>query len=109
MQFLVSAIDDRTGSATAEEIAAIDTFNERLVADGHWVFAAGLSAPGSATVIDNRTGDPVVTEGPFLPSPEFPSGFWILQAPDLGTALALATEASRHCRRKVEVRPLLGA
>ena len=60
MQYLVSVIDEDTGvanpggSATADEMAATDVFNERLVADGHWVFAAGLGAPSTATVIDNR-------------------------------------------------------
>ena len=42
MQYLVSVIDDSTGSATPAEMAAIDVFNERLQAEGHWVFAGGL-------------------------------------------------------------------
>jgi hypothetical protein len=36
MQFLVSVIDDTAGLATAEEQAAIDVFNDRLQAEGHW-------------------------------------------------------------------------
>lgn len=43
MLFLVSVIDDRTGSGTAAEMAAIDTFNDRLRADGHWCWPAGWS------------------------------------------------------------------
>ena len=43
MQYLVSVIDDNTGSATATEMAAINAFNDRLEADGHWVFAGGLA------------------------------------------------------------------
>ena len=45
MQYLVSVIDDRTNSGTAEEAVAIDEFNERLQTGGHWVFAGGLAAP----------------------------------------------------------------
>ena len=56
MQYLVSVIDDGTGSATPTEDAAIDVFNDRLKAEGYWVFAGGLWSPGSATVIDNRGG-----------------------------------------------------
>ena len=41
MKYLVSVIDDKTGSATPAEMAAIDAFNERLEAEGHWVFAGG--------------------------------------------------------------------
>jgi hypothetical protein len=54
MQYLVSVIDDTAGLATTDEMAAIDAFNDRLMAQGHWVFAAGLAAPSTATVIDNR-------------------------------------------------------
>ena len=108
MQYLVSVIDDTTGSATPAEMAAIDAFNDRLVAEGHWVFAGGLASPSTATVIDNRGGEAVFTDGPFVESKEYLAGFWILKAPDLDVALKLAAEGSRHCNRKVEVRPLLG-
>jgi hypothetical protein len=107
MQYLVSVIDDTAGLATPNEMAAIDAFNDRLRAGGHWVFAAGLAPPGTATVIDNRDGAAVFTDGPFVESKEHLAGFWIIEAPDLDAALELATEGSRHCNRKVEVRPLL--
>ncbi len=70
MQYLVSVIDDQTGSATTDEMAAINAFNDRLEADGHWVFAGGLESPSTATVIDNRDGEAVFTDGPFLESKE---------------------------------------
>jgi hypothetical protein len=107
MQYLVSVIDDTTGLATSDEMAAIDAFNDRLRANGHWVFAGGLGTPDSATVIDNRGGKALLTDGPFLESKEYLAGFWIIEAPDLDVALALAAEGSKHCNRKVEVRPFL--
>lgn len=107
MQYLISVIDDTTGSATPDEMAAIDAFNARLTADGHWVFAGGLAAPGAATVVDRRGGRSIVTDGPFIESKEYLSGFWIVDAPDQDTALRLAGEASRCCNRRVELRPFL--
>jgi hypothetical protein len=108
MQYLVSVIfDDKTGSATATEMAAIDAFNDRLEADGHWVLAAGLEPPSTATVIDNRGDEAMFTDGPFLESKEYLAGFWIIEAPDLDVALKLAADGSKHCNRKVEVRPFL--
>jgi hypothetical protein len=107
MQYLVSVIDDAAGSATSSEMTAIDAFNERLQAEGHWVFAVGLGAPSTATVIDNRGAEAVVTDGPFLESKEHVAGFWIIEAADLDVALKLAAEGSKACNRKVEVRPLL--
>jgi hypothetical protein len=109
MQYLISVIDDKTGStATPTEMAAIDVFNEQLQADGYWVFAGGLGGPDTATVIDNRGAEMAFTDGPFAETKEHVIGFWIITAPDLDVALKLAGEGSRACNRKVEVRPFLG-
>ena len=109
MQYLVSVIDDGTGPATPKEDAAIDAFNDRLQAEGHWVFAGGLASPNTATVIDNRDGQALFTDGPFLESKEYLAGVWIIEAPDLDVALKLAAEGSKACNRKIEVRPFLSA
>jgi hypothetical protein len=107
MQYLMSVIDDTAGRATPEEDAAIDVFNERLQAEGHWVFAGGLGSPDPATVIDNRGAETIITDGPFVESKEYLAGFWIIEAPDLDVALKLAAEGSKACNRKIEVRPFL--
>jgi len=105
MHYLVSVIDDQTGSDNGTEMAAIDVFNDRLQAEGHWVFAGGLGSPSTATVVDNRGGAAMFTDGPFLESKEHLAGFWIIEAADLDVALKLAAEGSKACNRKVEVRP----
>ncbi len=107
MQYLVSVIHDQAGLATPDEMAAIDVFNDRLQAEGHWVFAGGLASPNTATVIDNRGEEALVTDGPFIESKEYLGGFWVIEAPDLDVALELATEGSKACNRKIEVRPFL--
>ena len=107
MQYLVSVIHNSDSLATPEEDAAIDVFNERLQSEGHWVFAGGLAGPRSATVIDNRGGETLFTDGPFVESKEYLVGFWVMQAPDLDVALKLAAEGSKACNRKIEVRPFL--
>jgi hypothetical protein len=100
-------IADTTDLATPDEMAAIDVFNDRLQAEGHWVFAGGLAAPNSATVIDNRGEEALFTDGPFVESKEHLAGFWIIEAEDLDVALKLASKGSKACNRKVEVRPFL--
>ena len=107
MKYFVSVIDETTGSGTTDEMKAIDAFNDRLEAEGHWVFAGGLGAPATATVIDNRGGVVVFTDGPFVESKEYLAGFWILEAADLDVALRLAADGSKACNRKIEVRPFL--
>jgi hypothetical protein len=109
-QYLMSVLHDETigpVTATAAEDAAIDVFNERLRADGNWVFAGGLASPGSATVVDGRHGEPVFTDGPYIESKEHVVGFWIIEAPHLDAALRLAAEGSRSCHRRIELRPFL--
>ena len=107
MQYLVSVIHDSASLATPAEMAAIDVFNERLQAEGRWVFAGGLGSPSTATVVDNRNGEAVFTDGPFVESKEYLAGFWIIEAADLDVALKLAADGSKACNRKVEVRPFL--
>lgn len=107
MQFFLSVIDSATNTATPGEMAAIDAFNDRLMAEGHWVLAAGVGSPATATVVDGRGADPVFTNGPFVETTEYVAGFWIITAPDLAVALELAAEGSRCCNRRVEVRPFL--
>ena len=68
---------------------------------------AASGSPDTATVIDNRGGEAVFTDGPFVESKEYLAGFWIIEAPDLDVALKLAAEGSKACNRKVEVRPFL--
>ena len=107
MQYLVSVIDHRTNSGTAEEAVAVDAFNDRLRAGGNWLFAAGLADPSTATVIDGRGDEPVFTDGPFIESKEHMAGLWIIEAPDLDVALSLMADGSKACNRRLEVRPLL--
>jgi hypothetical protein len=108
MRFLIAVIDVATDTGTSDEMVAIDEFNEMLQSNNHWVFACGIGAPSTATVIDNRADAGVSTDGPLITSEEFMSGFWIVEAEDLDAVKILAAGGSKACNRKVEVRPLLG-
>lgn len=108
MKYMISVIDDITRSATESEMVAIDVFNDRLRAEGHWVLAGGLASPNLARVIDHRGAEALITEGPLHASKEYVSGFWIIDVSDDETALQLAVEGSKACNRRVEVRRILG-
>ena len=88
-----------------EAFAATGALNDKLRADGYWVFAGGLQP---ATVVDGQGGTPVMSDGPHLETKEVIGGFWVIDAPDLDVALKLAAEGSKACRGKVEVRPFDG-
>ena len=94
MQYFVSVIADGTELATPGEEAAIDVFNDKLSAGGHWVYANGLAWPNTATVIDNRGEQPVFTDGPFVESKEFLAGLWIIEAAHRRVSQALSGDSS---------------
>jgi hypothetical protein len=85
--------------------AAVDAFNEKLQAEGAWVFAGGLHPADVATVVDATGGDVIVTDGPFAEAKEHLGGCWVIEAADLDAAMKWAEEGSRACRGPVEVRP----
>ena len=83
----------------------VDAFNAELQANGNWVFAGGLHPADTATVVRVKDGEVLTTDGPFAETKEQLGGFWVIQAPDLDAALALAGEAAAACKAPVEVRP----
>ena len=91
-----------------ESFAETGAFNEQLRADGYWVFAGGLDAASTATVVDGQGEAPVMTDGPYLETKEIIAGFWVIDVPDLDVALELAARGSKACRGTVEVRPFDG-
>lgn len=108
MRFLIAVIDSKAGSATGDEIVAIDAFNDKLEANGQMILASGITDPEEAVVIDNRAGAAIETNGPLNENNEYMAGFWLIRAENLDEARALAHEGSKACNRKVELRQLHG-
>jgi hypothetical protein len=109
MKFLLSVIDSQTRSPhSKEEIAAIDAFNDKLVAAGQRLLAIGLESPQDAVVVDGRGNQISKTPGPLNDSAEFAAGIWIIEVENKEQALELAAEGSKACNRKIELRPIIG-
>ncbi|MFN5058953.1 MAG: YciI family protein [Chloroflexota bacterium] len=107
MHYIMFVIDDQSASASGNEMAAIDAFNDQLRADGYWVMAAGIGRPASATLVDNRRNKGSVISTSLFTTPEHYSGFWIVNVPSAEVAFQLALAGSNACNRKVELRPFL--
>jgi hypothetical protein len=84
---------------------AVDAYNKKAMDAGIWVFGGGLEPIDVSTTVDNTGSEAIVTDGPFAESKEWIGGFWIFDLPSLDAALEWATEASKACAGKVEVRP----
>src|SRR2546426_12792899 len=63
----------------------LDALNQELKAAGAWVFAGGLHAPSTATVVRLKDGDVLTTDGPFAEGKEHIGGVTIIKAPHLDT------------------------
>ena len=84
------------------DIAAV---NQELKAAGAWVFAGGLHAPSTATVVRLKDGAMLLTDGPFAEGKEHIGGLCIITAPDLDAALAWGRKLAQATTLPIEVRP----
>jgi hypothetical protein len=91
--------------ATAADTGPHDLHARELERSGALLAAYALTPRDLATSV---RGD-VITDGPFVDTKEIVAGFYILEAPDLDAALAIA-KLNPACQMGggVEVRPLAG-
>ena len=91
------------GPYMAAYMAYSKALAEAGVADG----GAGLHPPATATSIRIRDGKQTVQDGPFIESKEQVGGFFLLNVPDLETALKWAAKCPSASSGGVEVRAVL--
>ena len=105
--YMIEGEPEPPAEEIAQAYADVDAFNKELMDAGSWVFAGGLQPADTATVVrgNNTNGEVLMTDGPFPEAKEQLGGFWVITAPDLDAALALAAKASAACKAPVEVRP----
>ncbi len=83
----------------------VHALRQEMKTAGAWVFAGGLHAPSTATVVRFRDGDFVMTDGPFAEGKEHVGGLMVVKAPDLDAALEWGRKAARAIPLPIEVRP----
>ncbi|MFM9367764.1 YciI family protein [Streptomyces sp. Da 82-17] len=84
----------------------VAALNEELRAAGAWVFAGGLHAPDTATVVRVRDEEVLTTDGPYVEGKEHLGGFTVIRAADLDEALAWGRRLAEATTLPIEVRPL---
>jgi hypothetical protein len=110
-QYLLSVIQPDGDPPPPEFLAQvrqqIEVVHQEIKAAGAWVFAGGLHAPSTATVVRLRDGEVLMTDGPFVEGKEHIGGFLIVKAPDLDAALDWARKAALAITLPIEVRPFV--
>jgi hypothetical protein len=83
------------------------TYTQALIEAGILVSGAGLQGADVATTVRVRAGERLLTDGPFADTKEHLIGFYVIDVPDLDTALEWAATVPNVRTGSVEVRPVL--
>jgi hypothetical protein len=99
------------GDPTPEQMQEIgsryDAYTQSLVDAGVLVGGDALERVDTATTVRERDGQTQFTDGPFAETKEFLAGYYLLNCPDLDTALDHATRLPAvGFGGSVEVRPV---
>lgn len=84
-----------------------NAFIGAMMQSGIVVNGDGLQGPHTATTVRIRDGKRIVQDGPFADSKEQLAGYFIIEVPDLDTAVEWAAKAPSAHGASVEIRPVL--
>jgi hypothetical protein len=82
-------------------------FTQSIVQSGHFKAGDGLQPTTTATTVRVRDGKTLTTDGPFAETREQLAGYYMVEAKDLDTALAIAARIPGAKTGAVEVRPVM--
>jgi hypothetical protein len=74
---------------------------------GIMISGEGLMPPAMTTTVMMRDGKRVVQDGPYAESKDILGGFFVIEVPDLDTALEWAARAPSSTVGYTEIRPVL--
>jgi hypothetical protein len=113
MQYMLLIYEDETVYGDERDNPAMTEIFQRHMAFGEELGAArkagaGLMPTSMATTVVSRAGTQAIHDGPFAETKEQLGGFYIVDAPDLDAAIAMAKKLPLYANGSVEIRPLLG-
>src|ERR1700691_3917642 len=82
-------------------------FTQSIIQSGHFKAGDGLQPTSTATTVRVRDGKTLTTDGPFAETREQLGGYYLIDAKDLDTALAIAARIPGARDGSVEVRPVM--
>jgi hypothetical protein len=113
-QYLLSIYQPKGGTPPPEVLEKVmrdvGALIDETKAAGAWAFNGGLETPDAARVVRVRSGQAVVTDGPYIETKEFLGGFLVVKANDIDRALAWAGRLAHAVSPlAIEVRAFHGA
>lgn len=113
MKFMLLCYDDEAAwqrKGEAELRAAMDVaagLCREIDAKGQYILATPLHPVATATSVRIRDGKRMVTDGPFAETHEQLGGFYLIDVPDLETAIDIAGRHPGAPLGTVEIRPIV--
>jgi hypothetical protein len=109
-QYMVLIYTPVESPLSPEEFAAMapryDSYTEGLREAGVLVAGDALEPADVATTLRERGGEVQITDGPFAETKEYLAGYYLLDCPDLDTALDHAKGVPAVAFGSIEVRPV---
>ena len=109
-QYMLLIYNPVEGGPSPEEMAAQhhrwNRYTEDLKDAGLLVAGDALQGVDVATTVRVREGQAQITDGPFAETKEFLAGYYLIDAPDLDTALGWAERMPNIAYGSTEVRPI---
>ncbi|HEV3390315.1 MAG TPA: YciI family protein [Solirubrobacteraceae bacterium] len=109
-QYMLLIYQPADAPMTPEQFAEMgprwDAFTESLHRAGVFVAGDALERPDVATTVRVRNDQTQFTDGPFAETKEFLAGYYLIDCPDLDTALEHASHMPNVSYGSTEVRPV---
>jgi hypothetical protein len=96
-------MDPATGQKIFEEYGV---FTQGIIQSGAFKAGDRLQPTSTATTVRVRDGKTLTTDGPFAETREQLGGYYLVEAKDLDTALAIAARIPGAKDGSIEVRPI---
>jgi hypothetical protein len=85
---------------------AYAAFTESIAKSGVLRAGDALESVAMATTVRVRSGDTVVTDGPFAETKEQLAGYYLVECDDLDTAIEIAARIPGATAGSIEIRPI---
>jgi hypothetical protein len=111
MRYLLLIYTEESNQPPADDVAmaemrAYDVFTKDIKARGLFQAGEALTSTSTATTVQIRDGETVITDGPFAETKEALGGFYLIDARDLDEATAIAARIPAAKHGSIEVRPI---
>ena len=101
------ALQPTNDEQMAAQLRSYAEFSDWLQARGMMKGGDPLHPPSDATTVRVRGDERTVTDGPFAETKEWLAGYYLIEAPDLDTAIEAAIRCPGAREGSMEVRPIM--